>query len=389
MCSETIGIYLHIPFCLQKCRYCDFCSYPGRDAAEKEAFTEALCREIRHVAPLYRDRTVDTLFFGGGTPTLLSSDELRRICACLRDCFSILPDAEWTCEANPATLDDTRCHALRTNGVNRLSIGMQSASDAELACLGRVHRASDLPPAVALARKHGFTNINLDLMMGIPCQTLASFSDSLDAALSLAPAHLSVYSLQIEPGTPFFAQKDALPLPDEDTEEEMYALLLARLHAKGFRHYEISNFAKEPALCRHNLRYWLRKDYLGFGPAAHGCVGNRRFYHSADLSSYIRDPVASRREDPPLLPGEIEYETILLALRTDRGIDEIAFSEAFGHGFRSCYAAALAPFRDAGLLCCSERYTALTERGMRLSNTVLAGIFASDAAAHLFPAKIY
>ena len=209
------GIYLHIPFCTSRCVYCDFYSTQYQD--KKKDYVNALVRELRLRADYLRQggerTTIQTIYLGGGTPSTLETSMLETIFNALYSTYDIAPQAEITLEANPDDLTPRKIHELHSLPVNRLSIGMQSASDAELACLGRVHRASDLPPAVALARKHGFTNINLDLMMGIPCQTLASFSDSLDAALSLAPAHLSVYSLQIEQGTPFFAQKDALPLP--------------------------------------------------------------------------------------------------------------------------------------------------------------------------------
>ena len=349
------------------------------------SYTDALCREMRSFSARMRGRTADTLFIGGGTPTLLPNEAFLMLGACLRECFDISPNAEWTAEANPATLDAEKAALLRQIGVNRISIGMQSAQDGELEKLGRIHRASDLTVAVEAARAGGFDNINLDLMFGIPDQTAESFSASLDAALALSPTHLSVYSLQIEEGTPFYRQRNTLSFPDEDCEDAMHTVLLAKMQEAGFVHYEISNFARSGYECRHNLRYWQRGDYLGFGIAAHAFLDGVRSYNTESLDKYLNDPCGVRATESVPDIREAEYEAIMLGLRTGDGIDEEAFSSEFGHGFYAQYATALTLFIRAGLAEWDGMRTRLTEEGMRLSNAILTELFNSSVAAHLFP----
>lgn len=370
----TLGLYLHIPFCLSKCAYCDFCSFPAVDSDTRHRYAEALVRELSARAPAYRDRCVDTVFFGGGTPTLLSSESLLMLTDAIRSHFCVCEDAEWSIECNPATADKEKFRALRACGFNRLSIGMQSACNGELALLCRAHRHNDLLAAVRDAREAGFTNINLDLMFGIPAQTKESFSHTLNEALALAPTHLSVYSLQIEEGTPFYEKRTALPLPNEDAEGEMASLLAERLRTAGYQRYEISNYAKEGYECRHNLRYWQMQDYLGLGLASHSLIKGRRFYNGEDLCAYLSDPLSILCEEERLDDAAYEFETVMLGLRLARGIEEAAFSRAFGYGFLEKYGARLAPFFEAGLVCTDGSRTYLTDAGMALSNTILSEI---------------
>lgn len=370
---RSLGLYLHIPFCVAKCRYCDFCSSPaGEDV--RRAYVAALCREIAANAKSAEDYVVDTVFFGGGTPSLLPFDCFGEIADALRKHYAFAADAEWTAEANPATVDEEKLYAMRASGINRLSLGMQSAQDIELAALGRAHRARDLYAAVAAARSAGFDNLSLDLMFGIPHQTKESFADTLDTAIGLAPTHLSVYSLQIEEGTPFHAERDTLPLPSEDEEAGMSALLLKKTAAAGYLRYEISNYAKVGYECRHNLRYWQMKDYLGFGIAAHSLMGDRRFYNREDLSAYLQNPLSLREEEEILSPAAREYETVMLGLRMAQGLDDDSFREAFGYGFFEKYEKRLSPFLAAGLVLREGKKTALNARGMAVSNTILAKI---------------
>ena len=370
---RSLGLYLHVPFCVAKCRYCDFCSSPASEDIHR-AYVAALCREIAANAASAKDYVVDTVFFGGGTPSLLPSACFSEIADTLRQHYALAPCIEWTAEANPATVDEEKLYAMRAAGINRLSLGMQSAQDAELAALGRAHRARDLYAAVAAARAAGFDNFNLDLMFGIPHQTKESFADTLDTAIGLAPTHLSVYSLQIEEGTPFYAERDTLPLPSEDEEAAMSDLLLEKTGAAGYSRYEISNYAKAGYECRHNLRYWQMRDYLGFGIAAHSLLGERRFYNREDLAAYLRDPLSLREEEELLSPAEREYETVMLGLRTAAGLDDDGFREAFGYGFFEKYGERLAPFLAAGLVLREDKKTALNARGMALSNAILAKI---------------
>ncbi len=374
MKEKTLGLYIHIPFCVAKCHYCDFCSFPAMGEDIKAAYTAALINELRHRAPAVQDHTVETVFFGGGTPTCLPTDCLTAICRCIKEAYRFSSAVEWTSEANPATVDTEKLHAMRAAGINRISLGMQSAHENELALLGRVHRPPDLTAAVAAARAAGFSELNLDLMFGIPAQTEKSFSASLDLALSLSPTHLSVYSLQLEEGTPFFERRHSLPLPDEETEAAMADLLIQKTAAHGMRRYEISNYALPGHESRHNLRYWQMQDYLGFGISAHSCLGDHRFYNRSDLSAYLTAPCSQQETEEILTLTAREYEAIMLGLRLSQGIEEQAFFTTFGHGFYSTYGVRLAKFAGQGLFVYNGKRTYLTARGMALSNTLLAEI---------------
>ncbi len=371
---DTLGLYLHIPFCLSKCLYCDFCSRGGTDPALRRRYVDALLREMENAAPHYAGRPLDTVFFGGGTPSLLDGRDFLRLGDGIRRLFSVTLDAEWTAETNPATADRAKFAAMKEAGINRLSIGMQSANDRELAALGRAHRHADLLRALDDAHAVGFSNINLDLMFGIPLQTSASFSATLREAIRLLPTHLSVYSLQIEEGTPFYEQQSTLPLPSEDEESEMRALLAAATRAAGFARYEISNYAKAGYESRHNLRYWKMKDYLGLGIAAHSLIGSRRFFNREDLSAYLADPCGVREDEEHLSDADREYETVMLGLRLGEGIREEDFRAAFGRGFYETYGERLMPFSRAGLVITDAGGTHLSDEGMALSNSILAAI---------------
>lgn len=370
----TLGLYFHIPFCLSKCAYCDFCSFPAVGADVRHRYAAALVRELVSRAQELDKRTVDTVFFGGGTPTLLAPEDLCMVLDTARRHFSFTKDAEITVECNPKTADVTAFHALHAGGVNRLSIGMQSANDDELALLGRAHRHEDLIRAVSDAREAGFANVNLDLMFGIPGQTKASFARTLDEAIALAPTHLSVYSLQIEEGTPFYKNRASLSLPSEDEEAEMAEMLRGRLAAAGYARYEISNYAKDGCECRHNLRYWEVKDYLGLGIASHSLIGDRRFYNREELSRYLEDPLSLREEEERLSREGREFEYIMLGLRLSHGIREEDFRAAFGYGFFEKYEARLSPYLASGLAVYDGARTRLSDAGMAVSNTLLAEI---------------
>lgn len=374
MKKRSLGLYLHIPFCLSKCRYCDFCSFPAVSAERKHAYTAALAHELRAMAALAEGYIVDTVFFGGGTPTCLDTADLLLLADCIRLHYCLSEDVEWTSEANPATIDAEKLRTMREGGFNRISLGMQSAADNELALLGRAHRTPDLYRAAAAIREAGYTSWNLDLMFGIPAQTVESFGRSLDEAIGLAPTHLSVYSLQIEEGTPFYRERATLALPGEEEEREMAVLLYRKTAENGYRRYEISNFAKPGFESRHNLRYWRMKDYLGFGIAAHSCFGGKRFYNREALDEYIRQPLSLREQEEMLTAREREYETVMLGLRLCDGIAEKEFADAFGYGFFEAYGQRMQRFVDAGFACFDGEKTYLTESGMAVSNAILAEI---------------
>ena len=370
----TLGLYFHIPFCMSKCAYCDFCSFPRVEKEMRHRYVLALLRELAARAGDLTGRKVDSVFFGGGTPTLLESADLCLLLDSVKAHFSLTHDAEITLECNPKTATAESLRALRAGGFNRLSIGMQSANDTELAALGRAHRHGDLLRALRDARDAGFENINLDLMFGIPHQTKESFAHTLDETIALSPTHLSVYSLQIEEGTPFYQNRASLPLPSEDEEAEMAEMLHTRLAQAGYGRYEISNYARAGYECRHNLRYWRMEDYLGIGIAAHSLIGSRRFYNREELDAYLEDPLALLEEEERLSQQEREFEYVMLGLRLSRGIEEAAFRRIFGHGFQEKYGARLAPYVARGLALCNGERTYLSDAGMAVSNALLAEI---------------
>ncbi|MBQ7338486.1 MAG: radical SAM family heme chaperone HemW [Clostridia bacterium] len=371
--QQTAGIYLHIPFCIQKCQYCDFCSFPRANTATVSQYVDRLCDELRLRAPSAAGHRFDTVYFGGGTPTLLPAAQLIRLLDTVRCHYTTDIDAEITLECNPATADETTFSELRAAGFNRLSIGAQSFDDGELAALGRVHRANAIESTVVSARRAGFDHISLDLMYGIPYQTPASFTRSLECALSLNVEHLSVYSLIVEEGTPFYDRRNALPLPDEDTLCAMTEKLLLTLEQAGYHRYEISNFARAGYRSRHNLHYWNLDDYLGFGSAAHSLLNGERTGHSRDLDAYLRGVDITEPEEL-LTPDAARDEYVMLRLRLTDGIDKALFFTRFGADFDVVYGQRAAPYVRAGLLQDSPDRIAFTSEGFDVSNTVLAQI---------------
>lgn len=381
--ERSVGLYVHLPFCLRKCSYCDFCSYPGQDADTVHRYVTRLCDELLARAPSVSGRAVDTLYFGGGTPTLLPTEEFERLLHTVRTHYALCADAEITTECNPATADRPKLSRLRELGINRLSIGAQSAVDEELHALGRVHTFAQTQQTVQDARAAGFDNLSLDLMYGIPHQTPESLARSLDAALALEPEHLSVYSLIIEPGTPFYERRDSLVLADEDALCQMSEQVLSYLRSHGYERYEISNFARDGHRCRHNMRYWNLDDYLGFGIAAHSllCLPSPapdgttaiRNYNKADLTAYLGGLEVCETSEV-LRADELCDEYVMLRLRLADGIDKREFSTRFARDFDAVYGAAAAPFIDRGLLINSPEHIAFSDSGFDVSNAVLAEI---------------
>lgn len=375
---KTLGLYIHVPFCKSKCRYCDFCSFPNPKEDRIDAYLGALCREIQSYGqedhPYFeaaRTRTVDTVYFGGGTPTLLSTDRLSRVMTAIKRVFSIADDAEITAECNPATADLAYFQALRATGFNRLSIGAQSMHDGELRRLGRLHTADDVRKTVADAREAGFRNVSLDLMFGIPEQTRGSLSDTILAAAALSPEHLSVYGLQIEEGTYFARHRDELPFPDEDTEYGMFMQTIPTLKDHGLSQYEISNFARPGFESRHNLRYWNRLDYLGLGLAAHSCMGADRFSNTEDLDRYLSGNWQASGE--VISPHDILAETVMLGMRLAEGVDFLPLVKQYGEEALA-YSNALSAYIDGGFVKLDGTRLSFTEEGMYVSNTILSDV---------------
>ncbi len=367
MTTKPIGLYVHIPFCKRKCRYCDFCSYAGVSETERREYTEALCREIRGYEREKRI-AVDTVFFGGGTPSLLEPRELSEILEAVKSAFDVLPDAELTLEANPGTLTRDKLLAYRLLGVNRLSIGLQSIHENELKKLGRIHSYPDFLESYRLAREVGFDNIGVDLMYGIPEQTVDSFGETLASVIAIAPEHISAYGLIIEEGTPFYDERDSLALPDEDSECDMYCLACAMLGEAGYSHYEISNYARAGRESRHNLHYWRDEEYIGVGVAAHSYFEGYRFANPDSIAEYLAAPVVER-----LLP-DAETEYVMLAFRLAEGLSLTDYKARFSRGFTEGREDSIRRYTDLGLMLQMGDRLALTERGFYVSNAILSDL---------------
>ena len=368
MTTNAIGIYVHIPFCVRKCNYCDFCSFSGLESSLRDRYVDRLCLEISSYAG--RGISVDSIFFGGGTPSLLTPDQFRKICDVIGKSFEIIPGCEFTVEANPKTLDREKLEAFCSCGVNRLSIGLQSIHENELKKLGRIHNFEDFLDSYELARECGIDNINIDLMYGIPEQTVESFAKTLDTVTALSPEHLSVYGLILEEGTPFFEMKDSLPIPREDEECDMYYLAAHRLSALGYSHYEISNYASPGHECRNNLKYWRSQEYLGFGLAAYSYFDGHRFGNTEDMSLYMSEG-DSRSYDEALDSEGEAYEYVMLRLRLREGFSLSDYKKRFGKDFLLGREELIKKLSAAGYLSISEDRLALTERGFYISNALL------------------
>ncbi len=365
-----LGIYLHIPFCLQKCLYCDFCSFPRADAALMDGYVDTLLAQMVSWSGRCGGTPVDTVYFGGGTPTMLTPSHWERLTEALRRHFALLPDAEITAETNPATADRAYLRTLRSLGINRLSMGVQSANEGELRALGRAHTFAGAQATFADARAAGFDNISIDLMLGIPHQTRASLAHTLSEFVALAPEHISGYLLKVEEGTPFGRMGEALLLPDEDTACALYTDTVETLAAAGYPQYEISNFAKPGYASRHNLRYWLTQPYLGLGLAAHSDLGGHRFAAGRDMGAYLGG--AWVETDEVISAEERREEYILLRLRLTQGIDKADYAARFRRDLDADFGAVLAPYIKAGLVSDTSTGLALTTQGMLLSNAVLS-----------------
>lgn len=363
------GVYVHIPFCVKKCAYCDFVSYENR-TAEAPRYTDAVLRE----AAAYRGTTVDSIYIGGGTPTALPSDQLVRLLAGLFDIFTVAPQAEITVEANPGTADEAYFASLAAAGVNRLSLGVQSFCDDELSALGRIHSAKEAEAAVRAAYTAGIFNLSLDLMFSIPRQTQTSLQKSLETAVSLPISHISCYSLTICENTPFgrLAEEGQMPLPDEDTDRAFYTQICEFLDKNGLARYEISNFARPGREARHNTKYWRRVPYIGLGAAAHSFWENRRFENPPQTEAYYAVVHgAKKRSGEVISPADAMSEFMFLGLRMTReGISSAAFAKAFGTELDAVYGRQIEKLLRLGLLEKEGDRLRLTGRGIDVSNSV-------------------
>ncbi len=368
--DTSFELYIHIPFCVRKCAYCDFLSASGSEEA-KASYTEALLREIEAVKT--EKREVSSIFVGGGTPSALSPSLMGDIFEKIHKSFSVAPDAEITIEANPGTLSKEKLFLYRNVGINRLSLGLQSPEAAELKSLGRIHTYEEFLESFSLAREAGFQNINVDLMCALPDQTYEGWIRNLRTVAALHPEHISAYSLIIEEGTPFAKRK--LNLPDEDTEYRMYEDTAGILAEYGYEQYEISNYAKKDLACQHNVGYWTRKEYLGLGLGVASLWGNQRFSNTSDFSAYLKDSGSPEkiRENRETLSLEDEMsEFMFLGLRMTEGVSKAEFLEGFGTPIESVYGNVLDKYKSVGLLEEKEGRIFLTRAGIHVSNGVMA-----------------
>ena len=363
---NTMGLYLHVPFCDGKCPYCDFYSAPPSEG-EMDRYADALVRE------LYRwherlGRKARTLFLGGGTPTLLGARRLEFLLRAAKETF-LTEDAEITCEANPRSAMEGLLDSLARAGVNRLSFGLQSANEEELALLGRRHSSADARRAVEAARRAGIQNISLDLMLCLPGQTAEHLLRSIDFCLSLGVPHVSAYMLKVEPGTPFAARGMERFLPDEDAQRELYLLACERLERAGLMQYEISNFARPGMECRHNLLYWNDQEYLGLGPAAHSFLDGRRFYYPPSTDEFC---AGTSPEDDGEGGDFTEYAMLRLRLR--EGLTEQESLARFGRAIPNRLRERARRLEAAGLVESGKQFLRLTREGFLVSNAVLANL---------------
>lgn len=398
----TMGIYVHIPFCMKKCNYCDFLSFTADDAVKK-SYVNALINEIKAYGQLYgkcgfTPVVIASVFFGGGTPSVLESEYIYRIMSALHDCFEFSEACEITVECNPGTVSLSKLSDYNNMGINRLSLGLQSADNDELKALGRIHSYESFIESFKNARKAGFNNINIDIMSALPGQTVLSYKKTLDRVLSFEPEHISAYSLIIEEGTDFFNIYNNYkpdcglpPLPDEDTEREMYYMTDEFLEAKGLNRYEISNYSRNGYECKHNLGYWRRTGYLGFGIGAASFVNNVRFKNisylknyidlcsdlypkknNISVSSYYIDTIIDKDELVTLSTADKMAEYMYLGLRMIKGISIKGFFDTFGMKLSEVYGNVLDKHLKYGLISIENDFVSLTKKGLDVSNYILS-----------------
>lgn len=371
--DHPLGLYLHIPFCKAKCAYCDFYSL-ARSEEKMDAYTAALQRHLVEVAPQADCHIVDTVYFGGGTPSYLGVKRLTELLKTVKKHYRLAKEPEITVEANPDSACDWKAlRALRRAGVNRLSLGVQSTDDALLQAIGRVHTFAQVQEAVAAARRAKIKNLSLDLIYGLPGQTMAQWEKTLQDAVDLQPEHLSCYGLKLEPGTPLFARQGELTFPDDDAQADMYLYTVAFLKEHGYEQYEISNFAKPGFASKHNLKYWLLQEYAGFGPGAHSDFGDVRYGYLRDIDRYIAgELVLSERETISRRERDMEY--IMLRLRLTRGADPREFENAFRERFNPL-AKLLHQYAAHGLACQNDDGSwRLTPKGFLVSNQIIGAL---------------
>ncbi len=373
-------LYIHIPFCVRKCAYCDFLSAPA-DQDTIGRYMECLEKQLVRQAASFQEKVIDTVFIGGGTPTILCIEQLSRLLAAVQEHFVLAAGAEITVEANPGTITTGKARALAQGGVNRVSLGLQSTSERELRLLGRIHTYDDFLRSYGLVREAGIRNVNVDLMSALPGQTIASYEKTLHQVLSLHPEHISAYSLIIEEGTPFYeryradeklrdAGKEPQVLPSEESERAMYELTGALLADYGYERYEISNYAKAGFACRHNIGYWTGEEYLGLGLGASSYIEETRFCNTSELRAYLEEDFTPR-EVQHLSKNDRMAEFFYLGLRMTAGVAKADFVRRFGLSAEAVYGDVLKDLTAQELLTDTGTHYRLTPFGRDVSNQVL------------------
>ena len=374
--DNKLGIYIHIPFCRSKCDYCDFYSLSGREA-DMDTYQKAVLAHIRETAPLARHMEVDSVYFGGGTPSYYGAKRLKALLASVKKYFNVRRDAEITLEGNPDSVDTRSLIRLRRAGFNRLSLGVQSACDSQLCSLHRPHSFQQARDAVTAARKARIKNLSLDLIYGLPGQDMASWQNTVEQVLALNPEHLSCYGLKVEEGTPLWMQVNAgLCLPDDDLQADIYLWTVDRLARAGFEQYEISNFARPGMQSVHNMRYWMTRPYIGFGPGAHSDFGGRRYSFVRDLDAYISGVLngAPIIDSSDLIPDrERGGEYLMLRLRTTHGIEEWEYRRTYFMNFDPIQTHLLAYERQGWAVQDGNRWR-LTPQGFLISNCLIGAL---------------
>ena len=388
--KAPLGIYIHVPFCRSKCLYCDFYSLPTKDDRLSDRYLEAVCRHVQEAGPLAPGHLVDTVYFGGGTPSCFGADGMAAILTAIRKSFDVAPDAEITFEANPDSVSDRLLRRLRSEGFNRVSLGIQCDNDEILKKIGRPHSYAQAVTAMERIRKLGFRNISVDLMYGLPDQSLQDWERTLQNVLKLMPEHISCYGLKVEEGTPLHEYRSYYSLADDDTQADMYLAAIEILRQHGYRQYEISNFCRKGHVSRHNLKYWNGGEYLGFGPDASSDFGGRRFAIVRDLEEYI-DGILSGgqvlREVQEVPARERAGEYLMMRLRTVAGLDPREYEHRFLLPFAPLQKA-LEQNKELGLAVRTfDGRWHLTPAGFLVSNTIISDLLLIQDQCRIRPRR--
>lgn len=371
-----LGIYVHVPFCRSKCQYCDFYSLATKEEKLMDGYLDAVCRHIKETGPLAPNHIVDTIYFGGGTPSFFGADGMATILGTIRKAFDVSNDAEITFEANPDSVQEKQLKRLYAEGFNRVSLGIQCDDDGILKQIGRPHTYDQAVTAVKRLRKAGFRNISLDLMYGLPGQTLYTWRSTLENVLALQPEHMSCYGLKLEEGTPLYEYRDYITLPDDDAQADMYLAAVEILKAHGYRQYEISNFAKRGKFSRHNLKYWTGGEYIGFGPDASSDFAGKRYTNVRDLKAYITGIRAGGRvlrELTEIPVRERAGEYLMMRMRTVGGINKEEYEKQYLLPFEPLEAV-LEQNREHKLARCDNGRWHLTPEGFLVSNMIISDL---------------